>query len=322
MSPRTRPRYRSFVLALALGCALDATGCRKDDAAQAKPGAPAEPEPATPADVPAEPPRSVIPEQGPLPELRTGALEPERLPPAEAELLAHAEDGAHFYELQLPQAWQDADQVVRVHVQRPARAVATVQQQGGTTKVLVRAPTRAGAATRVEGTAFVLADRAEGDRWLALPFAAEGAAKDPADSGLPDRWRQAFASELLGEDRPWQLGRVSHPWREFAAGRVRSGPAGAPGTTGGRVGAPVVVAERPRRTELSELMHTTTAATSMQEALQHDRGLRLGFETGPATVSLSELSSLGLVEHPWATMRAALPESAVATPEPLAAAAP
>lgn len=314
-----RPRHRSLLASLALTCALQATSCKQEEPASAGPTEPAVPgEPGTPTEGPTTP-RTAPPDEGPLPELRTGAAEPERLPQAEAELLAHVQDGAHYYELRLPQAWQDADTVVRVHVQSPARGVAVLDRLGGETKVLLRVPLASGdTAATIEGTAFVFADRAEGDRWLALPFTTKGPAEDPADAELPRRWTQAFSDELRGDTRPWQLRIPSHPWREFAAGRVWVATTG--GSTGG--GVTLGMPARPRRTELSELMHTTTAATSMQEALQHDRGLRLGFDPGPSTVALSELVPPSLEEHPWATMTAALPDPEAGTPEPLAAAAP
>jgi len=69
-------------------------------------------------------------------------------------------------------------------------------------------------------------------------------------------------------------------------------------------------------------MHTTTAATSMQEALQHDRGLRLVSVDDPPTVAMSELEPPALEEHPWAEMIAALPDASAAVAEPLAAATP
>lgn len=313
-----RPRHRSLLSALALTCAVQASACN-DPAPAGEPANAGEPTPAPTSPDEPKPTAAALPDEGPLPELRTGAQEPERLPPAEAELLAHAEDGAHYYELRLPRAWEDADEVVRVHVASPALAVGAVERVAGETKVLLRVPTSAGGvASSIEGTAFIYANRAEGDRWLALPFSAEGVAKDPAAPELSRRWTEAFGRNLRGEDRPWQARLPSHPWREFAAGRVWAVTTGA--STG--AGATAAMPMRPRRTELSELMHTTTAATSMQEALQHDRGLRLGLDEGPATVPLAELSPPALEEHPWPRMTAALPDPSAGVPEPLAQATP
>lgn len=302
---------RSLLGALALGSLVAVSACNKEDAA----GASAQP----PGDgVAATPKHGELPDEGPLPKLRTGMKEPERLAAVSLELRAQVTDGAHYYELALP-ARKGSEEVVRVHIGGKAHAVAAIERSGSDLAVLVRMPSAAGVVTELEGTAFLADDRPEGRVWQALPFTAKGPAKTPGATELPRRWAAAFGAELRGESRPWWMTGPSHPWREFAAGRVQSVV-----STGAGAGATVGLDPgfRPRRTELAQLMHTTTAATSMQEALQHDRGLRLGFETGPATVPIADLKPPGLAAHPFKEMMAALPDPKAGTPEPLAKVTP
>lgn len=292
-------------------------GCKGDRAAETLPAGSEAPGDSDAA--PAEPAKVALPDEGPLPKLRTGSKEPETLEAVVAEMAAHAEDGAHYYAVVFPstvRALQDG-QAARLHVEKPAVAVGVLSESQGATQALIRVPASVGAVAEVSGTVYIV-DRS-GDRvWTALPFTAKGAAKEPSDADLPRRWGEAFAEERRGNRGPWWLGRSSHPWNEFAAGRVRSAVAG----KGKGAGARVATTTRPRRTELSELMHTTTAATSMQEALQHDRGLRLRSKPGPATVPLAELQGPALEEHPWAEMTAALANPKGGTAEPLARVSP
>lgn len=307
----TRPR--SLLSSLALCSIVTASACGKDEPTDAAATPPGEADPAAPR------PAAALPDEGPLPTLRTGMREPQRLEAVSVELRAQAtEGGAHYLELAPPSTGQPGDEIVRVHVEGPAHAVAAIERSGGETAVLVRVSGTPTAPGELRGTAFLAGDRPEGRTFLALPFATKGPAKGSGASELPRRWAAAFADELRGDRGPWWLRTPSHPWREFAAGRVQAAIGGV--GTGGSVGfAPGL---RPRRTELSELMHTTTAATSMQEALQHDRGLRLSLVRAPATVPLADAQPPALVEHPWAEMIAGLPDPAAGTPEPLARATP
>src|SRR5690606_27296144 len=61
---------------------------------------------------------------------------------------------------------------------------------------------------------------------------------------------------------------------------------------------------------------------SMQEALQHDRGLRLPREAQARTVPVEQCAPPPLAAHPFSAMQAALPNPDGGTPEPLAAATP
>lgn len=301
-------RLSRSLLTLALASSLT-TACNRDTPSESGEPPAGEGTPTAPARTP-----TPIPDEGPLPGLRTGQQLPEQLPAIEVELLASADAGAHYYEFSLPR--QGFDELVRVQIDGPTHALATFDRSGDGS-VLVRMPSSAEPATQLTGTAFITVDRGvEGRVWQAQPFTAKGPAKTSGVIELPGRWATAFASELRSESRPWWMSGPSHPWREFAAGRVQALAAGTSASVGFDPGM------RPRRTDLSQLMHTTTAATSMQEALQHDRGLRLAFDTGPATVPIEQLQRPALVAHPFAQMLAALPNPEGGTPEPLAAATP
>jgi hypothetical protein len=316
-----RPRPRSLFPTLAL-CTVIASACNKDDppgSTSVLSGAGGEGDPTTPSDPTRTRPAAELPDEGPLPTLRTGIREPKSLDPVSAEIRAEAtEAGAHYLEIGLPTAGQPGDVALRVHLEGTDHAVAAIERSDGETIVLVRMAGASSPPVELRGTVFFAGDRPEGHVYLALPFTAKDRAKASGGSGLARRWATALGEDLRGSTRPWWLRRSSHPWREFAAGRVQAAFGG--GGTSRAVGFDPGFG--PRRTELSELMHTTTAATSMQEALQHDRGLRLGFGSGPATVPIAELATPALVEHPWTEMLAGLPDPKAGTPEPLAKATP
>ncbi len=310
---------RSLLTTLALASSLTTTACNRNEPA-ATGEAPADD---APTETPPTRTPTPLPDEGPLPSLRTGVQQVESLPAIEVELLAQASEkasekpgGAHYYEFALPR--QGFDEVVRVQLDGSAHALATFDRSSTEGRVLVRMPSAAEPATQLSGTAFISVDRPGGRVWQAQPFTAKGPAKASEVVELPGRWANAFASELRAENRPWWMTGPSHPWREFAAGRIQA-------LAAGRDAAPGVGFDpgmRPRRTDLAQLMHTTTAATSMQEALQHDRGLRLAFDAGEKTIPIEQLQRPALVAHPFAQMRAALPNPEGGTPEPLAAAAP
>lgn len=136
----------------------------------------------------------------------------------------------------------------------------------------------------------------------------DGAAKE---ADLPARFWEALARRF--EHDTW--GGPAFPWsfEAFAAGRARllagAAAAGRPGV------------ERPaRRGPVAEVMSLYTGVASMEEALQVDRGLRLGAESfDKPTVPLSELTPVPLAAHPWDELLAARPAAVV---EPLAAYVP
>ncbi|MSP74306.1 MAG: hypothetical protein EXR76_19420, partial [Myxococcales bacterium] len=81
---------------------------------------------------------------------------------------------------------------------------------------------------------------------------------------------------------------------------------------------------RPDRTDLDELMALYSGLTSIEEALQTDRALRVGPSAKSVrdNLPLSSLSGVALPSHPWAQMLAELPSRPTPVIEPLAAAVP
>jgi hypothetical protein len=295
------------LLTLALAASLTTSSCREDK--------PADPVPAPTED--SEPGKTAIPDEGPLPTLRTGAKQPEELPAVTVEWLGQTTDDAHYYEFALPR--RDGAELISVRIDSVTHAVPAVARSSDG-NVLVRLPLTTTPVMQLQGTAFISTALPEGREWQALPFTVDAPAQTPDTSNLPSRWVAAFSAELRSESRPWWMSGPSHPWREFAAGRVQALVARLDASR--ERPADFGFGMRPRRTDLSQLMHTTTAATSMQEALQHDRGLRLPFDDGPATVPIGELKPPALAAHPFAQMLAALPNPNGGTPEPLAKVTP
>ncbi len=74
------------------------------------------------------------------------------------------------------------------------------------------------------------------------------------------------------------------------------------------------------RTDIADLIGTTTGRNSVQEALEQNRGLYLDLASGPRKVPMAKLSAPRLTRHPWAAMLTQLGKQAPA--EPLAKAVP
>ena len=253
-----------------------------------------------------------------LPALRTGT----RTVVAGKELVgkatARSKDATHEYlELVMPLAGDDMSlDFDRLHVELTGGGpgdIGLVATGMGGNEVRVMLRRRPGTAD-AEVAGALYGERWDDGRklWTRVPFRAEvKAAKE--DAALKLRWIDTFAAQV---DADW---RAPHPWLQFAAGRVRAlVPGGL--KPGGPGGADLV---RPTaRTDLSQLMDTTTGVMSMQEALQHDRGLRVDRSDDKRTIAVSELGLPPLDAHPFAAMQAKLPDPAAGAPEPLAAAVP
>jgi hypothetical protein len=298
-------RLPRSLLTFALASSLTSTACKTDTPADSTDASGSESSPGSKT--------YEIPDEGPLPALRTGVKEPEQLPAVTVELDATVTSDAQYYEFRVPLNGSD---LVRVHISSDVHALPTINRStdGG---VLVRMPGTGEPASQLQGTVYMSSDRPGGRVWQALPFTAKGPPGRTGATDLRTSWALAFANEL--RVRPWWMSGPSHPWREFAAGRVELISGADVDAIGPLDFGPNT---RPRRTDLSQLMHTTTAATSMQEALQYDRGLRLAFDDGPATVPITECKPPALAAHPFAQMLAALPNPNAGTPEPLAKATP
>lgn len=255
----------------------------------------------------------------PLPALRTGTRTVVAGKQLAGKVTATGVDATHEYlELVLPLGSEESSlDFDRTHVELAGGvagdiAVVATGMGGAESRVLVRR--KLGGGDEVAGALF--GERwSDGKReWVRVPFAAGERKAATADKELQRRWVDAFAEQF--GDR-W---RTQHPWYQFAAGRVRALLPGGLKGGGADLGGGLV---RPdRRTDLSLLMDTTTGVMSMQEALQHDRGLRLDRGDEQRTIAVSELVLPALDAHPFAAMQAKLPEPGAGAPEPLAAAVP
>lgn len=256
----------------------------------------------------AVPASAAAPPMEPLPPLRTGALEPEVLPEVQAQILAqHREQGFRYLALRLPdsadagwgRSWTLDDPDPRSMV-LPAPE-STLDHAS----VLVRVPDTTTAALR-------------GDRWQRNWSRAQtayrrepwtvpaDAAAAKSDATLPARWRAALADHLSRNPA------AAHPWNAFAAARLQALDPSISRTD----------ERRQPRSELSQLMQTTSGMLSIQEALQHDRGLRLADAAGKRDIALAELALPALAAHPFEAMQAQLPHPHAGHAEPMAAAAP
>jgi hypothetical protein len=245
-----------------------------------------------------------VPDEGPMPELRTGELLPETQRAITGRIVArHVEPGpgalaGTFVALELdgsPSAFRS-----RVVIDDHPAAIGVLGD-----RLLVRFPNAPGKTIR--GRIFV-----DDDGWKEVPFSAEPARTVASSAELVAEWSGAFADALA--QAATQAG-GAHPWHAFARARVRAlGDDTTP--------FPERIQRGPvRRSDLGRLMATTTGMVSLQEGLQHDRGLLVRSQAGERTIAIAELEPPSLARHAWPDMQARLPE-AEAPEEPLAAAAP
>ena len=257
----------------------------------------------------------------PLPALRTGtrALSEGRM--LAGTISATGSDKTHQYlELVFPVTGDDTSlDFDHMHValeggQPGDIAVVTTGIGSSEVRVAVRRGIRTGPpGADVGGTLYGRRWQDGVNGWVRVPFKAGGLATARDDKELLQRWVDAVAKQL--EDS-WDS---PHPWYRFAGGRIR---ALLPGGLAAN-NAAAEQARQDRRTDLSKLMDTTTGVLSMQEALQHDRGLRIA--TGAEdkrTIPVKDLRVPPLDAHPFEAMQAKLANPAGGTPEPLAAAVP
>lgn len=304
---RRRLRWWSAPL-LAAPLALGA--CKSDTTREAGPQEQVPSDSTAPTAEPAEP----------LPALRTGDREPAEHPELPARFAAYrVEGGAEYLDLRMPIAGDDLgldwDRLQIELADAGPGQLALMETRTGASEaiVLVRRPKSAAAPSELRGALYAQRWHEGAHGWVRVPFVATGAVAKADDRELPGRWADAVES-VLGDTwlRP-------HPWNQFAVGRIRTwlkkqGAGGLPSDA--------VMQDPTQRTDLALLMDTTTGALSMQEALQHDRGLRLPRTSGPRTLAIADLQPPPLEAHPFAAMQAALPNPGGGAPEALAAAAP
>lgn len=334
MSSRRRRLWKALApIALALLPALPA-GC----------GEAAPPQPAAPkAEKPAPPPATAVvaaPPEPPMPELRTGGIEPVvHASPLQATIVERQIEGDHeILQLQLSMDGLEGSRLdintTEVDIERAAgepAPLAFMERRGGRggASLWIRRPS-GHAGKPVAGTIFT---PARYERWqgtaspghrfrfeataagAAPPVVAPRAAGTKAaasKSALFEEWTKALAEHF-------QEGTWRSAWHSFAAQRVlalaaRASSAGA--NSSGRPSTP----RRPRGDELAMLMDTTTGMTSLQETLQHDRGLFIAASEQKATIPIAAVAGPKLALHPFREMLAELNVPVPA--EPLAELAP
>jgi hypothetical protein len=243
------------------------------------------------------------PDEGPLPELRTGTLDPIVDDLLHAKVIDHAKTDRHaFLELELPTGDPE-----RVAIEGLEGALAVPTRRG----LIVRRLADGAWPETISGSVWTSRWEEGIQRWHRAPFQAPSASTGSPDEALPGRFDAVFP---LGNSAS---GRGSHPFHAFARARLR-----AMRSAGGAPGVDLPVNTRPpRQTEFAELMGTVTAAMSLQESLQHERGLRMRTADAARTIPVTDVSGPTLRRHPFEDMRRAIPDAKPAA-EPLAELAP
>jgi hypothetical protein len=145
-------------------------------------------------------------------------------------------------------------------------------------------------------------------------FEASGTAAAPSDRALGRKWGEAFARHLRSRG---SLGGGQSAWHAFAADRVLGVhvPGQKPGQRLRGAGSVDRISS-----ELVGLMETTTGASSIQAALQHDRPLFLEAAKQRQTVPIDKVRVVRLAQHPFPAMLRQLGRPVPS--EPLAEATP
>ena len=253
---------------------------------------------------------------GPTLTVPTGAVEPTVAAPLDLTATArHVERGHVYIAAELPAGVVRAPQRMRVDIQGDRAGVAVIA--AGTPATLLvrlvggRLPQTL--SLRVVSRAQFRRGGSVGDV-VEQPLRLLGIARAPKVRDTRARFWRGFAAwiERRGTLR-WAL---RAPFHSFAAGRARllaEGPdAAATGPTRPR---------RARRSELGEMMSLYTGVTSVEEALQADRGLALREDpSAQRTVPLADIEGVPLAQHPWDDMIRVLGKPVVM--EPLASRVP
>lgn len=141
----------------------------------------------------------------------------------------------------------------------------------------------------------------------------EGVGQAPKEPDVAARFREAASSWF---DRRGVLGFARRdPFYAFAGARFQALGKKARGQAD-------AVVRRGRRTDMAEMMSLYTGMTSVEEALQTDRGLLRQEFTQERDIKFTEIEPLELPGHPWDEMIAELPGKPTPVIEPLAAFAP
>lgn len=320
MSRRVLRSLSPSLLVIAL-----ATGCRQDPPA-GEPTPATDPAPAEgKAGAPTTTAATATPPEETLPTLRTGERAPIELPAVTATAVREFTDrsGVQYLELSIDGVVGEDTPELAV-LGADASIWTATQVQGRSASVFVRRRDTGIAATALTGTLWssrwerndwtLFGGSRRGNLWSTRSFTVTGTPTNSPD--LPAAFAAAASSELRG--RGFET-RFESPFHAFAAARVH---AALLGTKAAAAAVATAVDVRRPSNDFTALMYTTTAATSLQEALQYDKGLRTVATQGKREVPIADIAAPALADHPFAAMRAGLPAGAEPTPEPLAAAAP
>lgn len=292
-------------------------GCKKAETAPA-----ATPAAGTAASQSASGARAQPPDPGPALTARTGRPEAKKGADITVTASAHEVKGGHvIIAAPLP---QDIGSQLNPSMTPDLRALLPASARG---MAVVEPPTNAAPMgqllVRLVGTEppatldLTLAELP--DRWgrfLARPWTLrtvkiEAIAKSPARKDLEPTFWVNLASFFERWDTQGWGSRA--PFAGFAQGRAAR--------LGGGTGAAAdAIPVRDRSGDVAETMSLYTGMTSIQEALQADRGLRLRGAPGPRDIPIADLKPVPLAAHPWDAMMTKLGKQPVM--EPMASVVP
>ncbi len=206
-----------------------------------------------------------------------------------------------------PNRWQNTN--LKLSVQGPQHGVAAVDG----TRLYVRlvgkkAPKRVTVVAHVGGQTW---QRGSVTGWTRKTVHVDVPRKVAAPKELPARFFRAWSQYIRARGDAWWGRRT--PFHSFAASRAS--------VMAGRSATGTAVNRRERRSDLGEMMSLYTGATSVEEALQADRGLRYREEdASKRTVAIDSIEAVPLKPHPWEEMIRELGKPVKS--EPLAARVP
>ena len=238
--------------------------------------------------------------------LKSGTVEPVVHPDQTVEASErHSARGVSVVSFRLPDTFimerRSNSGDTRVSVAGKTHAVGAVRIEDRT--VLVRLAGKAPRSLTVTVTALShRADRVHPAQ--VATFLVGGCRTAPTNRKLVERWHDTLAT--------WFEMRGRGPFYSFAGARLRH--------LEGKF-RPAVPGRRERRSELGELMSLYTGMTSVEEALQADRGLMVRAEDAKArTIPVANVQAVPVATHPWEAMIKELGQSPQI--EPLAAMVP
>lgn len=265
--------------------------------------------------------RQAVVDEGPLPELRTGTLEPEKHAKVESTARhRHAVTGprpAQYLEFDVEVGDAPTDPP-RVAIDGLPGTYAVGFNEETHTTVVLRHPGKDPLPKTIEGHVLVPRGWGSQRRWHEYPFVVTSAGAS-ADTELADRFASHFP---FAGDRVDFFGsrRGHHPWAAFARARMRAMQAErADGELDQLINDPL---GRGAGNDLSRLMETTSAAISLQEALQHKRGLQMRRGDEARSFDIASVQAPPLAAHPFEAMRKQLAKPDAGHKEELAAATP